>query len=49
MPSDLQQKVYKRTWKSGEINRLYEVAKRVAKSAGKSLNDLNDEDYRIVA
>ena len=49
MPSDPQKKVYKRTWGAGEISRLYQVAKRVSKSTKKSLNNLNDEDYGIIA
>lgn len=49
MPSVPQQKVYKRTWGAGEIQKLYKVAKRVAKSTKKPLNDLSYEEHGIIA
>ena len=49
MDSSPRPKVYKRTWKAGEIKKLYETAKKVSKLAGKSLDELTSAEYHIIS
>jgi hypothetical protein len=49
MEQPLAQKKYKRVWKRGEVKKLYDLAQNYASGCGKSLEQLDPNDYSLIA